>query len=254
MHHKIILSLITVGLDENEIYTTLSPLMSCFACSSVESIVVTPSPSQHLLTLLPHTNFLLDQGSGVYSAMNQGLSFASGTYIWYLNAGDQSLMDSVGMKSLINDLITISTNHSLQQLPIIFFGMSSLRLNSSFCLDNFLLKIYLLTLGMPLSHQNILFVRSSHNFFSCSYRYCCDFEVLSDIVLFSDSKALFSSSIPIAQLSPGFISDRNRHSVFRERFKILINKVHFYFVPLVVLGFIVRSLCELSRRIQLIIV
>ena len=86
MEDKILLSLITVGLNENEIYSTLKPLTSCFACSYIESIVVTPCQSECLQNLLPHTNFIHDSGSGVYSAMNQGLSFASGTYVWFLNA------------------------------------------------------------------------------------------------------------------------------------------------------------------------
>ena len=88
------LSVITVGLIEAEILGTLQPLKALIENESVESIVITPHITSNLRRSLPLSSFYEDEGEGVYQAMNHGLSKAKGSYVWFLNAGDQSLLNA----------------------------------------------------------------------------------------------------------------------------------------------------------------
>ena len=116
----------------------------------------------------------------------------------------------------------------------------------AFCLRLLFLKFNLLTLGMPVSHQNMFFARSHHKPFSRNYRYCSDYEILSDLIIKSRCKILFASSRPIAKLVAGGISDTNRLSVFQERLTILINLVRHRFAPIIFSFFLIRIFRELA--------
>lgn len=243
--NNIFLSIITVGLDEHQITATLNPLIAGISSSSIESIVVTPFPTDSLQNLLPSSKFVADPKCGVYSAMNEGLRIASGSYVWFLNAGDESLLDGVSLKFMLEDLQRSLIGCSVYNLPIVLFGCGFPYFIDLFCFRILFLRFTLLSLGMPVSHQNMFFARSLHKPFSKKYRYSSDYEIFSDLVFTSRCGILFASSRPIANLVAGGISDSNRLSVFQERFSILIRLVRFPYAPIVVIGFLFRTLREL---------
>ena len=243
--HNILLTIITVGLNDHEIAATLNPLTQSLSCSSVESIIVTPSPSDSLRNSFPSSTFVADPKTGVYFAMNEGLRIATGFYVWFLNAGDESLLDDVSIQYMLEDLRKRLIRCSVQNFPLVLFGFGYSPFADAFCL-RILFKFSLFTLGMPVSHQNILFARSLHNPFSNQYRYSSDYEILSNFVIKSRSRILFASSRPIAKLVAGGISDINRLTVFQERYAILMRLVNVSYTPIVATSFLVRVLREFS--------
>ena len=83
MTNNIFLSIITVGLCDQDIIDTLYPLNNILGSSLIESIVVIPYPNAYLQQSRPHSCFISDPGKGVYSAMNEGLHHATGAYVWF---------------------------------------------------------------------------------------------------------------------------------------------------------------------------
>ena len=227
MMNRLLLSIITVGLDELEIIETLYPLKSFLNLSSVESIVITPTITEYLKDALPCSVFISDPGSGVYPAMNEGLSFASGSYVWYLNAGDQSLINQDDAPLLLQMLANVD---KVRNLPVIFFDSKFLGSEKSSCFNQFFLKLSLLTLGMPVSHQNVLIPSSIHQPFSGKYLYSSDFFLLSDLIFMRNCSFILKQS-RLARLSPGGISDSNRFSVFSERYRIMTSSFPYFFTP-----------------------
>lgn len=245
--NNILLSIITVGLDEHEILETLEPLTPILSSSSLQSIVVVPVVTNTMKKNLPHSKFLTDSGQGVYLAMNDGLRFAQGSYVWFLNAGDQSLIDPIGMHTLLNDLQKYCFNSSAFSLPIIFFCGSYPFIFLSSLLGNYFIKLSLFSLGMPVSHQNILVPLSIHKSFSSHYHFSSDFQLLVDLI-FKRSTPFLTKSVKISHLSPNGISDQNRLLVFAERFQIISQLHSFFFFPFFLSMYFLRCTREILAR------
>lgn len=240
------LSIITVGLSDAEISSTLLPLKTLIENEAVESIIVTPHISSNLLSRLPFSSFYKDEGKGVYQAMNHALIKAKGSYIWFLNAGDQSLLTTETTLSLLSSIdANIDKAASPRNLPTLIFGSKLFSSPYLAQLSRDFFALSLILLGMPASHQNILIPRLSHPKFTYSYRYSSDYYLLNEIVFRHISTILYVSSRKIATLAHGGISDLNRLDVFRERLQISIS---FHNVSVILLSFpcfVVRLLREL---------
>jgi hypothetical protein len=243
---KINLSIITVGLSEAEIFSTLLPLRILIENEAVESIVVTPRVSGNLRSGFPFSSFYTDEGKGIYQAMNHALTKVKGSYVWFLNAGDQSTLNSHSSLSVLSTISSIVDNAvSPKDLPVLIFG-SKLFANPYLApLSRFFLALSLISLGMPASHQNILIPRFSHPEFTYSYRYSSDYHLLNEIVFCHISRILYVSSRKIARLAPGGISDMNRLDVFRERLQISFYAHHVSVILIIFPCFVVRLSREL---------
>ena len=193
---------------------------------------------------LPYSQFIIDSGHGVYLAMNDGLQSALGSYVWFLNAGDRSLIDPIGMQSLLIDLKKYLVNPSAISLPIFFFCGSNPFVFFTSLLSHFYIKFSLFSLGMPVSHQNILIPLSIHKPFATQYDFSSDYRLLVDLI-FKHSIPLLAKSVKIAQLSPNGISDRNRLLVFSERFKIITQLYSLFYFPFFLSMYFLRSSREL---------
>jgi hypothetical protein len=240
------LSIITVGLSAAEISSTILPLKTLIEYEAVESIVVTPHISSNLRSRLPFSSFYKDEGKGVYQAMNHALIKAKGSYIWFLNAGDQSLLTTESALSFLSTVGGyVDKAVSPRNLPVLIFGSKLVATPCLAPLSRNLLALSLISLGMPASHQNILIPRLSHPEFSYSYRYSSDYHLLNEIVFRHIATISYVSSRKIARLAPGGISDLNRLDVFSERLQI---SLAFHHVSAILIGFpcfVVRLLREL---------
>ena len=221
MKNLILLSIITIGIDESEILESLQPIKSILGIPDIESIIVTPNYDLDFQQSLPFSRFIQDPGLGVYPAMNTGLRCANGSYVWFLNAGDKCLLDHNSILSLLEILRkNLHLSDSKKLLPIIIFNSRIFRTSYANCLSSFLLKCSLFSLGMPISHQNILIPLSIHKLFSLDYSYCSDYHLFVDLVFNSGSLTTFSN-LNLSCLRPGGISDINRLHVFYERFCVM---------------------------------
>lgn len=241
-----ILSIVTVGLIPSDIITTLDPFYGCLNDPRIELIIVTPPENTAHLSKYSAATIVVDQHQGVYQAMNLGMHASTGQYLWFLNSGDKSLLNSCSLSALITDL-SILINRPVKS-TVIIFGFRPLGLEASYFarpLANFIFKLLFFLSTMPVSHQNIIVRRLDHMPFSLLYKYTCDFEVLASLLSSQRHRStLFFSKKPIAKLSAGGISDSNRLAVFRERYAIMKKLAGSWLRLVVVIGFGVRLLRE----------
>ncbi len=243
------LSIITIGLSESEICTTLLPLQMLLKSAHVESIVVTPVITSHLRMSLPFSSFYKDDRKGVYQAMNHALGKAKGSYVWFLNAGDQSLLNPhSGQPALSIIRSIIDKALSPRDLPIIIFGTKLLADPLLAPLSRSIFALTLLSLGMPSSHQNILIPRQLHSEFTYAYRHSSDYYLLNKMVFQNNSSVLYAPSQKIARLVPGGISDLNRLDVFIERFHISLSVHRVSVIILIFPCLFIRLARELLAR------
>lgn len=249
-----VLSVITVGLSSSDIITTLSPLTDTLSDPRVEFVVVTPLPNVASVSSCISAVFVSDQGEGVYQAMNLGISAARGDYLWFLNSGDECLLNRSGFSSLLSTLSSQRLKAAQSSLLLYGFQPPGAYKPWLSSLTIVFLRLLAMLSIMPVSHQNILFLRAYHKPFSTRYKYSCDFEALIDFMLVSECDISFASRKPIAKLSAGGISDSNRLGVFRERYNILLKISNKHVAPLFAIGFLVRVFRELvSSKIKLFV-
>lgn len=238
-----ILNIITIGIDTSEILSTLSTLTHSHFDARVRIIVVVPKVSSQLRQLLPQCTFVEDDKSGVYTAMNRGLSRCSGGYIWFLNSGDICLLSKNNFDELLTFLSNL-LNQSSSIPPVIFCSPFFQRFSALISRLPTIVSLYLYMLIMPVPHQNILVPQTIHFPFNTSYKYGSDFDLLCSIFWGQKGSKLCAFSQPISQLTAGGISDIHRASVLRERYSIVSNRLPFVARILPSISLVIRLLRE----------
>jgi glycosyltransferase involved in cell wall biosynthesis len=154
--------------------------------------------------------FVSEKDNGIYDAMNKGLSFASGSWINFLNAGD-----------------LYSGSTFLKELSIRISNTKSKIINTDFIIDNCtfspIINRYYLLRGMP-CHQSIFYKSELfyNNKYNIKYRYCADFHHL--IQIFNTTSVLRVSGLKVHYLGNGFSANKHaRKSILNERFEIMYN-------------------------------
>jgi len=90
----LLLSVIIVTKDPgNDLLSTLSSLKT-LDNANVEIVIKDNSSNQNLKDVIKQFNYsnlkyIYEKDSGIYDAMNQALDYTSGTFIYFINAGDQ---------------------------------------------------------------------------------------------------------------------------------------------------------------------
>jgi glycosyltransferase involved in cell wall biosynthesis len=104
---------------------------------------------------------------GIYDAMNKGIERAHGTYLLFLNAGDELLVD---LEALIK---------SHTESPVLLYGLANIVSENGtliYIRGKRLLSLHRLFKGMPLCHQAILYRRDAMT------PYDLRFKIISDRV------------------------------------------------------------------------
>jgi len=112
--------------------------------------------------------FISEPDQGIYDAMNKGVALAQGKYLWFLNAGDDPLLDV--------ETLGLSSSDS----PALVYGRANIFAPDGtlrYVKGKRLKGLHRFLKGMPLCHQAILY---RHD---CMMDYDLRFKVISDRVL-----------------------------------------------------------------------
>ena len=117
--------------------------------------------------------FISEPDAGIYDAMNKGLKLASGTYLWFLNAGDlaaaPSVIQAMEQDALRSDIYYGDTLMETPEGKVL--GIRRGGVPEHLTLDD-------LATGMKVSHQSILVRRTSALKYDLPYRYVSDLDWL----------------------------------------------------------------------------
>ncbi|GGC32268.1 glycosyl transferase [Parapedobacter defluvii] len=87
------LSIITVNLNNKEGLSKTLASIANQSCQDFEYIVIDGSSTDGSVALMQNTSFIdrwiSEKDTGVYDAMNKGIALATGSYLLFLNSGDQ---------------------------------------------------------------------------------------------------------------------------------------------------------------------
>ncbi|MCT8858009.1 glycosyltransferase [Shewanella xiamenensis] len=133
------------------------------ACSSDESSFYIKNNTSVFDVLL------IEPDDGIYDAMNKAVRISSGKWIWFVNSGDEIIVDSLGLIDFLNSLnnencivysdLKLSTGDVISQHPSVKFFIRRM-----------------------LNHQNVIYSRDLlMTPYDVNFKYCADFAHLIPI-------------------------------------------------------------------------
>lgn len=205
--------------DAQNLEATLKSVI-CQTYSNIEYIVIDGGSNDGTLEIIRKYEESIDywvseRDEGIYDAMNKGVDLASGSWINYMNAGDQffdeMVIESIFINEIRHDEADVIYGDVLVVYPEYNY-MSKVRKAG---------RLSDLWKGMQFSHQSVLIAADyiRQNKFNLTYRLAADFNLIYSA--YRQGRSFFYTGQTLASTSSGGASDIQRVQVYRERMRIV---------------------------------
>lgn len=213
-----LLSIIIVNYNSGDsLERTFHALKKYALQPQVELIVIDGGSSDISLNII-HSNrstlgkFLCEPDKGIYDAMNKGIGLCSGTWVWFVNAGDVPLIDASVCIELLNTADSQAFNYIYSDVCISGFAL----------IQNLSLKFLIRKM---INHQSCIYKNYLlKGGYDTSYRYCADYAHL--LSSWSNIRSFKADSILCEYDITGvssLISRKRRLTIWLERFRAQAN-------------------------------
>lgn len=161
------------------------------------------------------STWLSEPDEGLYDAMNKGLKLATGSYVWFINAGDfvyspDTLSNIFMGQEQYSDIYygeTLILSEEGEPL-----GLRKKRLPRRLSARSF-------KNGMVVCHQSIIIRAKIAPLYNLDYKYAADIEWV--IKSLKSAKTITNTHQILSKFSEGGISTRQRKKSLKERYKIM---------------------------------
>ena len=213
-------SIITVVFNGEK--TLLKTIQSVYnqTYKNIEYIIVDGSSEDGTLKIIEDNrqyidNFISEPDKGLYDAMNKGLSLATGSYVWFINSGDE----------IANPEVLSTIFHKLPLADIYYGNTMIIDNNGEEVGWRRLAPPEQLTWkdfrkGMVISHQSIIVKRSVCKHYDLNYKFSADFEWV--LYALYNSKEIVNTHQTLSRYLDGGLTKKNIVAGLKERFKIMV--------------------------------
>lgn len=236
--NKPLVSIITVVYNSEAFIekTILSIINQSF--SSIEYIIVDGGSTDATIEIIKKyekyiSKWITEKDCGLYDAMNKGLNMATGTYVWFINSGDEAFSESVLM-----DIFEKTENFPdvvYGETEIIDYKGQSIGMRRHQSPENLTWKS--LRYGMKVCHQSVLVKKVIAGNYNLKYRYSSDFEWLIEVL--KKANTIYFSQMIISKFMDGGQTSKTIIPGLKERFRII--KKHYGLVPTIFRHFILAG-------------
>lgn len=193
--------------------------------------------------------WISEQDHGLYDAMNKGLSLATGTYVWFMNAGD-CLAETHTLLKLVSFLHSTFPNNPSNVdnqglFPDFLYGETLIVDEHYNVLGPRRLKApAVLTWkkfqwGMLVCHQSMIVRRTIAQPFNIHYKYSADFDWA--IRCMKASSLICNTGLVLTHFQTGGLTDKRMKASLKERFSIMADNYGWASTLLLHTWFIVRA-------------
>jgi len=214
-----VISIITVVYNNRDFLEKTIKSIVFQTYPKIEYIIIDGNSTDGTLDLITSYNdkiayWISEKDVGIYDAMNKGLSYATGDYVWFINAGDQInqpdtlqaiIKNDPAIDVYYGDTMLIDENDN-------FLGMRRLRPPRNLTWKS-------LGMGLVVCHQALIIKRALVGEYNLKYLIAADFDWVMN-ALKKSTEILNTKTILIKYLQEGF----SRHHValaLKERFLIM---------------------------------
>lgn len=188
---------------------------------SVEWIIIDGASEDGTLQYISNNSEIIDYylsepDSGIYNAMNKGISHSNGRYLLFLNAGD----------ILTNCIIEAEISSLLQDNYDLYYGNAYIKRNAAFVEkeypDHLDIDFFFLD---SLCHQSVFFKRELllDLQYDESYRLASDLDIIMRC-LFEKHCSYLHLTSPVCYYEGGGFSDLHYYDIARQERRIIISK------------------------------
>ena len=169
------------------------------------------------------SRWISEPDEGLYFAMNKGLEFATGDYVWFINSGDE-IFDGDTVSKMIS---------GLDELPDILYGNTMITDKEGGKIgDRRLVPPKVLTWksfkrGMLVSHQSLIVKRELAPAYDTNYTLASDIDWV--IRAMKAAVDIRNTHIYLSRFMEGGVSRTNLKTGLKERFAILAR--HYGWIP-----------------------
>lgn len=239
---KPLISIITVTYNAEEVIerTMLSVLNQTY--SNIEYIIIDGASSDDTMAIVkkykenPHIKWKSEPDNGLYDAMNKGIEFATGDYVWFINAGD-SLYSDTTIEELVNSVTG-------KIMPDVIYGETTLVNEEGKYLGMRRLKAPVrltwksFKMGMLVCHQSFVAKKSIVPQFNINFSYSADYEWT--IKCLKKAKHIHNSHLILSNFMEGGLSSTGRKDSLKERFVIMQHHYGIVTVSILHIWFAIR--------------
>lgn len=231
-------SIITVVFNASGLLEKTILNISQLEYENKEYIIIDGASSDGTLELILNYSHLIDKwisepDRGLYYAMNKGLEFAKGDYIWFINAGDKVYNPHI-LKNIFKDS---------KELCDIYYGDTMIideedneigmrRLKPPKQLTARSMKN-----GMVVCHQSVLVKKNIAPAFDTSFSIASDYKWLLECI--KNAKRICNTEQIFTYFLEGGINKSNIIRALKERFRIMVKE--FGFIPVLFRHFIIAG-------------
>jgi glycosyltransferase involved in cell wall biosynthesis len=186
--------------------------------------------------------WISEADKGIYDAMNKGMKYSMGTYLWFMNSGD--LIESP----------SVLENISWTEKADLYYGETNLIDNSGKVLGT---RTELTTRklpaqmtwkdmihGMVVSHQSFIVKKEIAPFYDTAYRYSSDIDWV--IKCLKGSRKIVNVNAVLSRYLIGGFSIQNNRASLKERFRIYRK---YYGLPATILSHILIVIRNIIHRL-----
>lgn len=169
--------------------------------------------------------WISEPDNGLYDAMNKGIGFSTGDYLWFINSGDEIYAPS-----------TLSTLFATLPHADVYYGETVVIDSRGNVIGNRRLQPpeHLtwkhFRKGMLVSHQSFIVSRKVVGLYNLRYRFSADFEWC--LLALKKSQTICNTHMVLSRFLDGGLTKKNILPGLRERFAIMVQ--NFGFFPTVV--------------------
>lgn len=244
-----LLSIITISYNNLEgLKKTRASIVDLWPNREVQWIVIdggsNDGSKKYIETLQPQ-KFVSEKDNGIYDAMNKGLQFAEGEYVWFLNSGDSynQKMPIADLFQALNqdkDILYSDTLLSDSNTTIGIRSALSTRKLPSMLTTNAWQK------GMVIGHQSLIVKRAISVIFDTSLKHVADYNWAIDIT--KKAKTSLFIATPIAVFDVSGHSAQNRIESNKERFKVMTKHFGWFKTCVVHLNIVWLNLASILKN------
>ena len=225
------LSIITVVFNgEKHIKPTIESVLNQ-TFTNYEYLVIDGKSTDQTLEMVNQyqsqiNKIISEPDRGVYDAMNKGLEMATGTYVLFLNAGDE-LASKQTLQEIfcpINETIDLLYGETIilnpnREIIGTRTELTSRKLPEKLDASDFLE-------GQVVSHQSFIPKRSLCKPYNL--KYACSADIDWQLHILTKAQLIVKTKSPISKYLQGGISDTQLSTCWKERFQILIKYFNWY--------------------------
>ena len=220
-YEPLISVIVVVYNNVKHITNTINSIVSIDS-SCIELIVIDGNSTDGTTDVIRSFNdkiafWISEPDKGIYDAMNKGLMYAVGKYVWYINSGDE-IYSSKNISSFIRNIDTIVDIYYGETIIINEAGIEIGKRRLSAPKE---LNWRSFRNGMVVSHQSIIIKKTLTVPYNLKYKCSADFEWVLQAL--RKANKICNANMVLSKFMDGGFTKKNLKTGLRERFQIMKN-------------------------------